>query len=559
MKYWSINGSISRKLKAIMVGLTVIVTLIAFIVLAYEHYNSNQLENERNLNINAQLIADYSVTTVIFNDPEGASGLLAKLQQLDNVVLANIFDTTGTLFVTYLKPSTDFKIQFLVKEFKDTLYYIDNNFVIIKPIIYKNTCYGYLQIVSTLDHLHIKFNNYVFLLIILLSILMVVTFILANEFQKIISSPILKLTKIASEISRTNDFSFRMKPIGTDEIASLYLAFNQMLDKLRIHQLERDIANRNLLQLNNELEERVSQRTYELKEALKKVREENTERKKAQEILSRFNSELEHSRQAMLEDATNLMALNKKLIESENKLTQMNETKDKFFSIIAHDLKNPLTAIMGSVDLLNIYHQRNDYEKTGFQLNRLKDGVLLFKSLLNNLLDWARTQSSKMEFCPSVIDINKMINDNTALNKAMSESKKIKVTSETDTSELFVVADANMMNTVIRNLLSNAIKFTSENGHISIKTYKTDIYATIEISDTGIGMSADDLGKLFRIDVNVASIGRSKEKGTGLGLIICKDFLTQHKIDDNTGDLYVTSEIGIGTTFSFNLLLNKQI
>ncbi len=553
MKFISINGSISKQLKIVMVSLTVFVTLIAFTVLAYNQYNSDEKDMIQNLQINAQLVSDYSVTTLMFNDANGATDVLSKLNQMDNIAIANIYDTTGVLFASYAKPIHNFNFQFIIKNFSDTLYFIDDYIIIIKPIKYKDICYGFIQIVRDTEDLKSNYIDYILFLVILLTILIVVTYFLANKFQGIISHPIIKLTNIVGDISRTNDYTIRAKSEGSNEIKSLYVEFNQMLDKIRIHQLERDIANKNLNQLNIELEERVYQRTTELQEALSKVQDENIERKKAQEILSRLNDELEISRMSMLEDAINLQELNYRLLDSENELRLINDTKDKFFSILAHDLKNPLTVIMGSIDLLTLYYQKNDYEKIGTQILKLKNGVIFFRSLLSNLLDWARTQSGNIVFKPINFNLNKLISENISSIQPMAEGKNINVQINLDLEEIYVNADENMINTVIRNLLTNAVKFTEKNGFISIHVMDKLTYILIEIQDSGIGMNSEDIAKLFRIDVNVSTIGKSKEKGTGLGLIICKEFINKHKTDDNTGNLTVESQLGAGSKFTFTL------
>ncbi len=546
-------GSISAKLKLIIVGITISITIVAFSVLAYNQYHTNRTDLEQNLTVNAKLIADYAVTTIVFDDVKGAEDVLSKLDQIEYVVSANIYDSTGKFFAAYRNIAIQTSPKFKIINFVDSLYYENDYINIVQNISYDNNNYGYLFITATTSQLKHKLKNYIIFLIILLVILIVISYILANVLQKIISKPIKFLTQIAEEISQSNNYSLRVKPQGTNEIFSLYKEFNNMLDKINIHQTERDIANKNLQKLNSELDEIVKNKTNELRNALAILEAENIERKKAQETLSQVNEDLRISQQTMYDDALLLQELNNKLIESEEELKQLNEMKNKFFSIIAHDLKNPLTVILGSVDLLQIYYNKNNPEKIEFQIQRLKEGVLFFRSLLSNLLEWARAQSGSISFKPEKLSIPAMINYNIQSVKAMADSKKILLNYLEIENEIYVFADENMINTVIRNLLTNAIKFTNENGEISVNVYHEKNCVSIEVKDSGIGMSQEDVEKLFRIDVNASTIGKSKEKGTGLGLIICKDFVTKHKNDEHTGNLTVSSELNNGSTFKFTL------
>ena len=168
-------------------------------------------------------------------------------------------------------------------------------------------------------------------------------------------------------------------------------------------------------------------------------------------------------------------------------------------------------------------------------------------SLLEELLNWARVQTGRIDYNPEDNDIAEVIANSLSLLKMNAEKKNINFTSTIEAGT-FAYFDFKMINTVIRNLSSNAIKFTPENGSVTISAIKGDEFLTIKVSDTGIGISQDDIKKLFRIDVHHTTIGTSQEKGTGLGLIICKEF-----VEINKCKTWVEIELNKATYFIFTL------
>ena len=224
-----------------------------------------------------------------------------------------------------------------------------------------------------------------------------------------------------------------------------------------------------------------------------------------------------------------------------------NATKDKFFSIIAHDLRSPLSSLSLVTEVLDQNLEELDKEKTLYLISSISKAANNLLELVENLLNWARTQTGKITFEPEDVNISQIIKQNISLLKLNADKKEIRITNNIATN-IFVLADINLITTVIRNLLSNAIKFTDQKGSIKIDISEIENYYKISISDTGIGISEDNLKKLFRIDIDTRQIGDSAEKGTGLGLILCKEF-----IEKNKGTINVESEIGIGTTFSFTV------
>jgi signal transduction histidine kinase len=172
-------------------------------------------------------------------------------------------------------------------------------------------------------------------------------------------------------------------------------------------------------------------------------------------------------------------------------------------------------------------------------------------SLLNNLLEWARSQTGNIDFAPAVFDMTAILNENKELLSAQATNKQIEIVNGSSGS-VQVNAHKPSISTVVRNLISNAIKFTQQSGKIWLQTDVKENEVVVSISDNGVGMSKAVMDKLFRLDAKHSTLGTAQEKGTGLGLILCKDF-----VEKNGGRIWVTSEEGKGTTFYFSIPKNK--
>lgn len=264
------------------------------------------------------------------------------------------------------------------------------------------------------------------------------------------------------------------------------------------------------------------------------------------EKLEIANKMLKENEEALMTLNANLATMNEKLIESEESLSKSNATKDKFFSIIAHDLKNPIQGILLSTELLQQF-ERMRPEVVKKQVSGVHETTKYLSTLLNNLLNWARSQSNKVEYTPMINNIYDIVEDNIMLHLAAAEKKSIYLHS-TLPKQTTAYCDFNTVNTVIRNLISNALKFTPDNGSISINCDNKDDELVIIIEDTGVGIPEENLEKLFKEDVFLTTKGTAKEAGTGLGLILCKEFISLNK-----GKIWVESTVGVGTKFCFTL------
>lgn len=227
----------------------------------------------------------------------------------------------------------------------------------------------------------------------------------------------------------------------------------------------------------------------------------------------------------------------------------LNATKDKFFGIIAHDLKNPFSSLIGTSELLAENAHNYDCEKIKKLSEIMNNSAKYGYDLLENLLEWAKMQISGITFYPEKIDLKEITEKNINNLKAQAENKRIDL--QLDINEnVQVFADKNMTNTILRNLLNNAIKFTHKDGKITINAKKNGTLVTITVKDTGTGIRKEDLDKLFRIDTKFFSTGTADERGTGLGLLLCKEFIEIHG-----GKIWVESHFGKGSKFKFTLPL----
>lgn len=242
---------------------------------------------------------------------------------------------------------------------------------------------------------------------------------------------------------------------------------------------------------------------------------------------------------------------NEQLAKSEENLKKLNATKDKFFSIIAHDLKSPFNALLGFSELLKSRAKTLSPKEVYEYSDTIHGSSEKLYALLENLLQWARTQTGKIQFNPIDFNINETLSKNISIQELTAKNKNITI--EVETIEDFKVkADLDMVNTILRNLLSNAVKFTPSGGSITVSTAAQNNHVAVSITDTGGGMTEEELSLLFRLDVHFTTKGTGNETGTGLGLIICKEF-----VERNLGEIAVSSQVGIGSTFTFTLPIKQ--
>lgn len=236
-----------------------------------------------------------------------------------------------------------------------------------------------------------------------------------------------------------------------------------------------------------------------------------------------------------------------KIKEFANQLKLLNATKDKLFTIIAHDLKTPFNSILGFSDLLFAHLITNNTEQAKVSARIIQSTAESTYKLLNNLLDWAKSQTGQLHYNPQMLDLHSIIEQIKEFSKPSATIKNIQILNQSHPA-CQVYADTNMLETILRNLISNAIKYTPHGGNVWIKTIALDKMIEINVTDTGIGMNEELKNRLFLPGEKKSLPGTANEKGSGLGLILCKEF-----VEKNGGQIRVESEPGKGSSFSFTL------
>jgi PAS domain S-box-containing protein len=276
--------------------------------------------------------------------------------------------------------------------------------------------------------------------------------------------------------------------------------------------------------------------------------------KKGHIVWVHINVKLEHDKAGVplyfitsVVDITEKKQNEEEIMLKNEELTLINAEKDKFFSIITHDLRGPFNSIMGFTQLLyEIVNEKDSPEVVEYADIILKSSEKAM-DLLNNLMEWTRSQTGRMKYNPEYFELNVFLQPILHLFEEIAGQKSISVTKNLPVSAP-VFADKAMMGTIFRNLISNALKFTQEGGEVTISAEVSQNNLTVAVRDNGIGIPKESVKRLFRIDQNFSTQGTSKESGTGLGLILCKEF-----VDKNKGEIWVESEEGKGSTFYFTI------
>lgn len=285
----------------------------------------------------------------------------------------------------------------------------------------------------------------------------------------------------------------------------------------------------------------------------------NKDLEETKQLLEKRNEDFIITQDNIEEHAFKINQLNQKLMESEHKLMKKNEEltkinfeKDKFFSIIAHDLKSPFSGLLGLTNILEEEFESLDDSEIKEMLEALNITTKRIYNLIENLLEWSRLQQGRIEARPDIVYLKQLIKSVSELFENLLKNKNLSINNML-TKDDIAFCDESMILTAIRNLLSNSIKFSNRGSYIDIKKQSEDENSiTISISDYGVGIEEKTLEKLFKIDKQVSTPGTMGERGTGLGLMISKEF-----INKNQGDLWLESQLGKGTTYFIKL--NKKL
>lgn len=306
------------------------------------------------------------------------------------------------------------------------------------------------------------------------------------------------------------------------------------------NEIKRKQAEMHIIELNESLERKVIERTAELNSALRVIEDSNLELKQLNENIA--------------DEARKLLELNDKLAISETELKIANQTKDKFFSIIAHDLRNPIGGIKNLLELIITRYNEMEIQEIIQLTKATYNASLITYELLENLLEWANIQRGNLKFQPVLNLIRPIIDRVIGIVKINADNKSITINNKID-NNIEAFFDRDFFNTILRNLMTNAIKFSKVKSEINISIsdgddvgYKYSGFYIITVSDSGTGISNDLALKLFKENIVKSTLGTNNEQGSGLGLQLCKEFVEKHK-----GKIWVESEEGRGSDFKFTI------
>jgi len=303
----------------------------------------------------------------------------------------------------------------------------------------------------------------------------------------------------------------------------------------------------NFRRIQKELRVLVGERTRELEDTNKLLITRQSRIEEQSEELRVHSENLKETNDLLVEKQRVIQEQDAQLLQTNQQLSVLNSTKDRFFSIIAHDLRNPFHVVGGFSELLLRDLERLPKEKVVKYLQLIYTSSKSGNMLLENLLQWSRSQTGNISFEPCNLNLLEEVEDTINFVEGDTQRKNISIEPQIDKA-LLVFADENMIKTIFRNLISNAIKFSNEHGKIIIKATVLKKYVEISVIDNGIGISYEGKKMLFRNDTILTTKGTMQESGTGLGLILCKEFVEKHN-----GTIRVESEIEKGSAFIFTL------
>lgn len=293
------------------------------------------------------------------------------------------------------------------------------------------------------------------------------------------------------------------------------------------------------------LEEKVKNRTREILEINSILKNQTTDLNHANQLLQERNQKVE-------EMAKELMVQKENLIRMNNDLNDLNATKDKFLSIIAHDIKNPFNTILGFTTLLKINYKKWTDDKKIHSIDLINRSSQHLYNLLESLLQWSRAQRGIIDYHPEDLKVKDLFEACHEFFRSNLNEKNIRFEISDNCNELIIYADKSMIETVLRNIIGNAVKFTDYGGKILIDAVMDSENSLIKVSDTGVGMTEFQMKQLFRIDSSFSTSGTNKETGTGLGLLLSNEFVARHG-----GTIEVESKPGIGSVFTIKIPAKK--
>jgi len=510
------------KLLAVVLPTTFVALLVALGGIIAYNLNSYHQSLITDMTTQAELLGHMTAPALSFDDKHLATENLSLFQIRPNVHAAAIYDARGRMFATYIAKD---ETQPLPKISEADIVRIEGwNLILFKRIVKDGEILGAVYLRS--DHEIIsRALSYLGIAAVVMAVAMFIAFLMSMRLQKVVTAPILAISRIAREVVEQRDYSRRAEKMSDDEVGMLVESFNDMLAE-------------------------IERRTQELESSNQEIAREMSERNLAQQEIMRLNAELEtrvHERTAQLE------ATNGELIQAKAAADAANQTKSAFLSSMSHELRTPLNAILGFGQILASESMPSTPEqKKEFVNHILKAGRHLLV-LINEVLDLAKVESGTLSLSPEPVALAEVLLECQEMIEPLAKDRNIRMMFPQDERSC-VLADRTRLKQTLLNLLSNAIKYNRVGGSVVVAcTTDTAEHVRISIQDTGVGLSAEKLGQLFQPFNRLGQEG-GVEEGTGIGLVV-----TKRLIELMGGTIGVSSTVGIGSVFWIELQATDAI
>jgi len=530
----SYNLSIKNRLIGIILFVSVIAVLLGFIVTAIRNINSFKSDMLSSTTMKAKLIGEYCVGPLTFEDRSGVEEALEKLQTDQHIMMGSIYDINGRLFASYKKPGETIILPDLERDISSE--FISGHLQVRQTIIHNGIEYGSIYLRASTSELNEKIRNHLIVTLLITVGLIVLTFFLANQLQKVISKPILRLADTTRRVSEERDYSVRVEYKGKDEIAVLYDGFNNMLEQIDIRTKERDKVERELASTVR-AEKKKTKELQKMYEELQKSQNasvnltedllsEVDERKKAEEEIRKLNEELE---QRVMQRTAELKAANKEI--------------ETFAYSVSHDLRAPLRSLDGfSQAVLEDYKDKLDEQGKNY-LQRIRASSQHLAHLIDDILKLSRITRAKLS--KKSVDLSLIAKSITAELKEQEPDRQVEfVIAE----GLVAKCDMQLIKIAMENLFNNAWKFTHKHpsARIEFGALNQENETAFYVRDDGAGFESEYTEKLFGAFQRLHS---SREfGGTGIGLATVQRIINRHG-----GKIWAEGAVEKGATFYFTL------